>query len=165
MTISSISNTATGTTASTTTASTPASISSSTTQSSAAAVSLATTLAANSSVVATLGGSTSGLGTYSALGLLNSFESAGTSSTDIAVPTVGSDVSAAAQLANDAGVVGTLTTSDSTAEAGTYSATGTLQNLPASVTSTYSDLLASNPSLASTFVGASYSGGIISTIA
>ena len=158
----------TASSASTTAASTgtTTSISSSSSSQTSAAVAAATALASDSGVVATIGGgNTSGLGTYSAQGLLNAYATAGTTSQTTVVPTIGTDTSQVAQLSNDAAVVGTLNSSSNTAAAGTYSSSGTLQNLSASVTATYSDLLSSNPNLASTFVGASYSGGIISTIA
>lgn len=127
---------------------------------SSGAVTSAVNLASQASIVAILGGS-GGTSTYSAAGLLNSFAQAG-QAPSVTVPSIGTDTSQVAQLANDAGVVNTLTGSASSA--GAYSATGTLQNLSASVTASYADALASNPGLTSTFVGASFNAGIVATI-
>lgn len=125
------------------------------------AVASAVTLAGDASVIATLGGGAAGTTTYSAVGLLNSITEAG-AAPSVTVPSIGTDTSQVAQLANDAGIVDTL--GSSVTGAGVYSATGTLANLSSGVTATYQDTLASNPGLTSTFVGASFDAGIVSTI-
>jgi hypothetical protein len=126
-------------------------------------VSTAVSLASDASIVSLLGGGT-GASTYSALGLLGTINTAGEATEPTTVPKLGTDVSQVAQLANDAGVVGTLN-AGTTSASGEYSSSGALQNLSASVSATYGDILKTTPGLTATFVGASYNSGIINTIA
>jgi hypothetical protein len=125
-------------------------------------VASAVSLSSDASIVSILGGSSAPT-TYSAQGFLNAINTAGTTTTAATVPTKGTDTSQVAQLANDAGVVGTL--SGTAAQAGVYSSSGGLQNLSASVSATYASILKTNPNLSSTFVSASYNSGIVGTIA
>ncbi|HEV7816389.1 MAG TPA: hypothetical protein VGP06_14990 [Janthinobacterium sp.] len=131
-------------------------------KSSAAAIASAVNLSSNASIVSILGGGTGASATYSAAGLLNTINQAGTTAEPVVVPPVGLDTTGVAQLAADAGVVGTL--SSSASESGVYTATGTLQNLSATVSANYANILKSNPGLTSTFVSASYNSGLVANI-
>lgn len=125
-------------------------------------VTTAVNLSSDASIVSILGGGSAPT-VYSAQGFLNAINTAGTTTTAATVPSIGTDTSQVAQLANDAGIVGTLAPSTSS-ESGVYSSSGGLQNLSASVSATYSSILQTNPNLTSTFVSASYNSGIVGTI-
>lgn len=120
----------------------------------------ATALSAESAVVASLGGS-SGVSVYTPTGLLNSIVQAGTVQEPLQVPTDGSnvDTSQTAPLAQDLGVVSTL--SSTPEQSGIYTGTGGVAALP----STWADVLKNQPDLAGNAISASYNAGIINTIA
>jgi len=132
--------------------------------SSAALSSVATGLSAESAVVASLGGST-GVSVYTASGLLNSIQQAGTATEAVSVPADGSnvDTSGSAQQALNQGIVSTLPTSAS--ESGIYTGAGTVQGLPsAQASANWADILKANPSLAGSVIADSYTSGIVSSL-
>jgi len=120
----------------------------------------ATALSAESAVVASLGGS-SGVSVYTPSGLLNSIVQAGTVPEPLQVPAQGSnvDTSQTAGLAQDLGVVNTLSSSPELS--GIYTGTGGVAALP----STWVDVLKNQPDLAGNAISASFNAGIINTIA
>ena len=121
-------------------------------------------LSGQSAVVATLGGSTSGTGVYSAAGLLNSLQQAGVSEESISVPKAGSntDTSQSAQQALDQGILASFTGSASSS--GIYTVGGSGSALSDQVSSNWAEILKTNPSYASTVIGSSFTSGIISTL-
>jgi len=120
-------------------------------------------LSGQSAVVATLGGSTSGTGVYSAAGLLNSLQQAGVSEETISVPKAGSnaDTSQSAQQALDQSILSSFTGSASSS--GTYTV-GSSSGLSDQVSSNWAEILKTNPSYASTVIGSSFTSGILSTL-
>lgn len=127
--------------------------------STAALTSQAVTLSSQSAVVASLGASTSST-VYSATGLLNSLQQAGTASDTISTPEAGSDTSNTAQQAQDQSIVSSLSSSGS----GVYGSSGTVDSLTEQTSANWADLLKTNPSLASTVISNSYNLGVVSTL-
>lgn len=118
----------------------------------------ATALAADASVIATLGGSASASSTYSAAGLLDSFVQAGSSSSTQASSSTGS-----AQQSLNQAIVGSLTASTTTS--GIYTSTGGLQNLPTTdVSANWTSILKTNPEAAKTVAADSVRQGIVNTL-
>ena len=128
MSISALGSSTAATTAATTATTSTSTAQSSVAKTSTGTVASAVSLAGDASVVATIGAGGTSTTTYSAAGLLNSIVDAG-AAPSVTVPSIGTDTSQVAQLANDAGVVDTLSTSAS--GSGEYSANSTLKNLSA----------------------------------
>ena len=130
---------------------------------SAALSSQAVDLSAQSAVVATLGGAGSSTSVYSAAGLLNSLQQAGSGEEAVAVPVAGSntDTSQAAQQALDQGILSSFASNASSS--GIYSAGGS-GGLSDQASSNWADILKTNPSYASTVIGSSFDAGVISTL-
>ena len=130
-----------------------------------ALASTAASLSAQSAVVATLGGNTSGTSVYTPTGLLDSLQQAGTVAEPVSVPADGSnvDTSGAAQQALDQGIISTLPSTAATS--GVYSGNGVLQGLPSALASAnWAALLSANPGLASTVITDSYNSGLVSLL-
>ncbi|MRX09709.1 hypothetical protein GJ697_17880 [Pseudoduganella sp. FT25W] len=136
----------------------------STTAATSALSSQAVSLSAQSAVVALLGGST-GATVYSPSGLMNSLTQAGTVEEPVTTPVEGShtDTTNAAQLAQDQGIVSTL--SSSATGSGVYSGTGSVGGaMSEQAASNWADLLKTNPNLASTVISNSFTMGIVSSL-
>ena len=134
----------------------------STTAATSALSSQAVSLSAQSAVVASLGGST-GATVYSPSGLMNSLTQAGTVAEPVTTPVEGSntDTTNAAQLAQDQGIVSTLSSTGSGVYSGTGSVGGAMSEQAAS---NWADLLKTNPNLASTVISNSFTMGIVSSL-
>ncbi|WP_296000490.1 hypothetical protein [Rugamonas sp.] len=147
--------------------------------SSGALSSLATSLASESAIVGTLGGSTSGLSVYTPSGLLSSLQQAGAASGTATPPGNGSsggvtigdgtgtDATAStpptAQQIADSAIIGSISSSPSAS--GIYNGSGAVQGLASTDTSTnWSTILKSNPSLAGVVVSSSFDQGIVATL-
>lgn len=153
--------------------------------SSGALSSLATSLASQSAIVASLGGSTSGVSVYSPSGLLNSLIQAGadTSSADGGTAATGDSGTTTGTGATGTGTDGTTAstgTSGSTATAatpptaqqladsaiiGSISNSSSAQTVGSTDTSAnWSTILKTNPSLAGTVISSSFDQGIVATL-
>lgn len=112
-------------------------------------------LSTEASVVATLGGSSSGLGMYTATGLLNSLATAGADTETGSGP--------AQQTNVDEAILGTLPASSTTS--GIYDGSGVLQNTAApTLSSNWADVLKTDPGAASVVIAASFTKGILATV-
>ena len=157
--------------------------------SSGALSSLATSLASQSAIVASLGGSTSGVSVYSPSGLLNSLIQAGadtssadggTAATGDSGTTTGTGTGAAGTGTGTDGTTASTGTSGSTATAstpptaqqladsaiiGSISNSSSAQTVGSTDTSAnWSTILKTNPSLAGTVISSSFDQGIVATL-
>lgn len=145
--------------AKTTTTTTAAATSAFTRTSTVALAAQATSLSVTAGVVATFGGTSSSLGLYSPAGMLASITQAGTLTDPIAVPAAGTDTAALVQNLADQAISGTLDAD--AAASGIYTA----GNSAATGGADWAAILKQNPSAAGTVIAASFTSGIIDTLA
>lgn len=123
-------------------------------------------LSVESAVVASLGGGgTAGVSVYTASGLLDTLQQAGSVTEPLSVPDDGSnvDTSYTAQQALDHGIIATLPAAPSAS--GIYGGSGTLQGLPSPLASAnWAELLKTNPALASSAIADSFNAGFVSSL-
>ncbi len=119
----------------------------------------ATSLSVTAGVVATFGGTSSSLGLYSPAGMLASITQAGTLTDPIAVPEAGTDTSTLVQNLADQAISGTLDAD--AAASGIYTA-GSASSAGGA---DWAAILKQNPSAAGTVIAASFTSGIIDTLA
>lgn len=118
----------------------------------------ATSLSVTAGVVATFGGTSSSLGLYSPAGMLASITQAGTVTDPIDVPTAGTDTAALVQNLADQAISGTFDAD--AAASGVYTA-----GSPGATGGDWAAILKQNPSAAGTVIAASFTSGIIDTLA
>lgn len=121
-------------------------------------------LSAESAVVASLGGSSS-VSVYTASGLFNTLQQAGTVEEPVSVPVDGSDVdtSGSAQQAQDQGIVSALSSTPSAS--GVYTGAGAVTGqLSEQAAANWADLLKTNPNLAGAVIADSYNAGLVSSL-
>ena len=111
---------------------------------------LAATLAADASVIATLGGAAVAGATYSAAGLLNSIAQAGAPS----------DAGSAAAPATQTSSADAATTAT---DSGLYSAAGVFAAPMTDVSSNFASILKTNPGMAASVISDSFNQGIVGT--
>jgi len=126
-------------------------------------------LSSDSSIVATLGGSSSTTPLYNAVGLLNSITQAGSaaSTTPASTSTTTPSSTQAAQASQDSAVLSSISpsSSSSSSTSGIYSAAGTLQNASSTnANSNWASLLQSTPTLASTLASDTSNQAIVASL-
>jgi hypothetical protein len=127
--------------------------------------STAASLSAESAVVASLGGGSSGVSVYTPTGLFDTLQQAGSVEEPISVPADGSDVdtSGTAQQAQDEGIVSSLPSAPSAS--GVYTGTGAVTGqLSEQAAANWADLLKTDPGLAGTVIADSYNAGLVSSL-
>jgi hypothetical protein len=123
-------------------------------------------LSLDSSIVATLGGSTSTTPLYSAVGLLNTIAQAGNASASQTSPTSTSTTPTTtqqAQTATDEAALNPLSPSNASTS-GIYTASGALNSTSGSVNSNWASILSATPAAASALTADTANQSIISTI-
>ena len=127
--------------------------------------STAASLSAESAVVASLGGASTGVSVYTPSGLFDTLQQAGTVEEPVSVPVDGSgvDTSGSAQQAQDEGIVSSLPSAPSAS--GAYTGTGAVTGqLSEQAAANWADLLKTNPALAGTVISDSYDAGLVSSL-
>ena len=126
-------------------------------------------LGLESSIVATLGGSSSSTPLYDAVGLMNSIITAGQSTStgttaSTAASTATNTTAATPSTATTTATTGTTSAGSTSSTSGIYTASGTVQGTTTNVNANWATVLKTNPSAASTVVADSSIQSILSSI-